>query len=287
MSDTPSQDLDQQPEGGDNPTEGTTAIEAAEAAAAAEAELEGDGEGEAPGGKPAPAPENPELLELRQRLADLEPLAQLGQRVLAQQAPAPAAPQGSSRDPRVDHAIRMLYDSSLTDEARRDAFKAFPIEVRQEALRRDREAQEEHVLRMTDPDAWAERVIAPVVQRMVAPVAAKFAKREFLVQNPDLASPADMEEVAQILGDRVPLHYAAELARLRKAERTRASGAPPADPDTRARQADAEALKNARRGRAAPARTTARDTKPPAYRGWKAEDVLFSLEEAGQLDSEE
>jgi hypothetical protein len=222
------------------------------------------------------------LAALRQRLADLEPLAQLGQRMLAQPpAPAPSAPQG--RDLRVDQAIRALYSGPDGQKQ----FDAFPMEVRIEAGRLIREAENEHVLRMTDPEAWAERVIAPVVQRMVAPVAAKFAKREFLLQNPDLSTPADMEAVAGEYGKGVPLHAAAELVRLRKLASRPEAGPSGGDPDTRARQADAEALKNARRGRAAPARTTVRDTKPLKLSGWKAEDILGSLEEAGGLDLEE
>ena len=240
--------------------------------------LEGEegegGEGEEPAAGAEVAPQVDELAALRQQLAELEPFARLGQHMLSQQpAPAPqqAPSHGSEPDPRVVQALRVAHDTAQ--------FKAFPPEVQFEAGRILREAEEDHILRLTNPRAWAAKWVEPVAIDVVRPVAAKFAKREFLHGNPDLASPEDEQAVADAidLARRSPAHVAAEIVRLRKQV---ASGGTKAEIGKRATAADAEALKNARRGRAAPPRTTTRAPSPKSN-GWRAEDALHDFEGSG------
>ncbi len=248
----------------------------AETDATDEPELEGEegegGEGEEPAAGAEVAPQVDELAALRQQLAELEPLARLGQHMLSQQ-PAPAPQQAPSQgvDPRVEQALRVAHDTAQ--------FKAFPPEVQFEAGRILREAEEDHILRLTNPRAWAAKWVEPVAIDVVRPVAAKFAKREFMHGNPDLASPEDEQAVADAidLARRSPAHVAAELVRLRKQA---ATGGPRAEIGKRATAADAEALKNARRGRAAPPRTTTRAPSPNSN-GWRAEDALHDFEGSG------
>lgn len=269
MTDIPL-DTDDETSHGDTIEAGAAAT--AETDATDEQELKGvEGEG-GDGAEPAAeaeAPQTDEVAALKQRLAEIEPLAQLGQRFLSQpQAPAYQPPQPQGVDPRVDQALRVAHDP--------EQFKAFPPEVRIEAGRLIREAEEDHILRLTNPRAWAEKWVSPVARNMLAPVAAKFAKREFLLQNPDLATPEDEQAVADEIGRGTPVHAAAELVRLRK----QLAGTGRQEQTKRAQQADAEALKNARRGRATPPRTTTRGPAPKTT-GWRAEDALGDLELSG------
>lgn len=258
--------------------ETTTGADEQPGVEATEEPIEGE-EGEGEGEQPAPPPAEPdELTLLRQRVSDLEPLAQIAQRMLADRDQQPA-PQAPSRDPRGEAMVRQAI-RTLAEKGAGKEFDAFAPDVRFEAGRRVREMEEENILRLTDPDAWAEKVVAPVVRKFVAPVAAKFAQREFLLQNPDLGTPEDIQAITDLYRAQVPIQAAAEIVRLRKAV---APGAKQAA-DERARRADAEALKQARRGRAAPPRTTTRAA--PKSLGWKAEDVLAGLEESGHVDEE-
>lgn len=243
----------------------------------AESDDEGEaGEGESP--EDEQAEPDDQVAALRAELDALRPLADLGRRFAESQRQA-AAP----KSPEPDERIETLIDQALTvlatepDDAKRDSgFKAFPMEVQIEAAKRARAAEEDNLLRVKNPQKWAEKWVGPIVEKMLSPIAQKFAVREFEDKYSDIANnPEAASELANLLRNRVPLDIAAEVVRLRR-------NGPAAKTDDGEAET-ARAVREARRSRAVRKPERASAKKKPDIQGFYLEDVIKSL---GQGDEE-
>ena len=278
MSDDNSYTPDEQPEGSQE-TEGETAIEQppAETPEVEDSGEEAEGEGDA--GAPDPVAElRAELDKHRAELEQLRPFADLGQRVArgqVQQNQQRVNGDQARSEELVREGMRILFSSSAGDEnARSQAFQALPPDVRSEVTRRAKDVEESDLLRVTDPEKWAEKHIAPVVRRLVAPIYEQVALREFERTYPDLQDPASRDALAPLLQRGVDLETAAKVVRSLRPK----APATPADADTET----ARAVRDARRGRAARKPAGAPTTKPPKVSGVYLEDVMRELEARGE-----
>lgn len=219
-----------------------------------------------------------ELERNRAELEKLRPYADLGQR-LAQSQVEQANQQRSSRDSETDglvrEGLRILY--SETDDAKRErAFMALPLPVQREVSRRAKDAEEDNLLRMVDPDKWFEKNVEPYVRKAMKPFVEELSYRSFEQKYPDLQDDSSQQALIPLLQRGVDLPTAAKVVRALKVAQN------PAAPDN-AEAETTRAVRDARRGRATrkPERASPASSTPEV-KGVYLDEIMRELEARGE-----
>lgn len=285
MTDTTSYGAPNEPEAAPE-IEATEGLEPAEDPTPETPEVEADEPGE---GEPTTEPEDQAapgedpIAALRAELEQLRPYADLGRRVAEgqvrqqqQQEREPAGPD--PRTERLVHDALRILRTEADDERREKAFRALPAEVQHEAARRAQAADEDEIQRIADPDGWVERRIAPVLKRLLAPLAQRMAMSEFEKGYPDLVDEESQAALKPLLAGNVPLPIAAKVVRAMRSAQPAAPGKVKETPENET----ARVVREARRRTSTRQPERAPVTKAPKLQGVYFEDVARELEALGE-----